>query len=60
MCASGNRHGLVQPALCVGDCDFRMLPAEEYAASMAFPGTCRWRGSKRDRLRAAGNAVPCT
>ncbi|WP_373316619.1 DNA cytosine methyltransferase [Streptomyces hydrogenans] len=61
VCASGNHHGLVVPEAspAVEDCGFRMLQAEEYAAAMAFPGTYRWQGSKRDRVRMAGNAVPC-
>ncbi|WP_314612470.1 DNA cytosine methyltransferase [Streptomyces stackebrandtii] len=59
VCASGNHHGLVEPALSVEDCGFRMLQAHEYAAAMTFPASYRWRGSKRDRVRMAGNAVPC-
>ncbi|GGY61882.1 DNA cytosine methyltransferase [Streptomyces omiyaensis] len=54
-----DRGALVEPALPVEDCGFRMLQAEEYAAAMAFPETYRWQGSKRDRVRMAGNAVPC-
>ncbi|MBB4987133.1 hypothetical protein [Streptomyces nymphaeiformis] len=37
-----------------------MLQAKEYAAAMAFPDTFRWRGSKRGRVRMAGNAMPCS
>ncbi|MFE7547808.1 DNA cytosine methyltransferase [Streptomyces gardneri] len=61
VCASGNHHGLVVPEAspAMETCGFRMLQAQEYAAAMAFPGTYRWRGSKRDRVRMAGNAVPC-
>ncbi|MFF8831299.1 DNA cytosine methyltransferase [Streptomyces sp. NPDC015131] len=59
VCASGNHHGLVAPAAPVlEDCSFRMLSPAEYAAAMAFPDTYRWQGSKRDRVRMAGNAVP--
>ncbi|MFD8117032.1 DNA cytosine methyltransferase [Streptomyces microflavus] len=54
-----DRAALVDPTSIVAeDCGFRMLQAEEYAAAMAFPGTYLWRGSKRDRVRMAGNAVP--
>lgn len=57
--ASGNHHGLVVPERTyqVDDCSFRMLQPEEYAAAMAFPDDYRWMGSKRERVRMAGNAV---
>lgn len=57
--ASGNHHGLVLPErpYRVDDCSFRMLQPQEYAAAMAFPDTYIWQGSKRNRVRMAGNAV---
>ncbi|MBB0232184.1 DNA cytosine methyltransferase, partial [Streptomyces calidiresistens] len=39
------------------DLGFRMLTPTEYAAAMAFPSTYRWQGTKRERVRMAGNAV---
>jgi site-specific DNA-cytosine methylase len=42
----------------VDGCGFRMLTAAEYAAAMEFPDHYKWRGSKRDRVRMAGQAVP--
>lgn len=39
------------------DCTFRMLEPHEIAAGMSFPVDYRWAGSKRDRVRLAGNAV---
>lgn len=41
----------------VDDCLFRMLEFHEVAAGMAFPSDYKWRGSKRDRVKLAGNAV---
>ncbi|WP_037733234.1 DNA cytosine methyltransferase [Streptomyces megasporus] len=41
----------------VEDLRFRMLTPGEYAAAMAFPDTYRWQGTKRERVRMAGNAV---
>lgn len=49
---------LVDMAPAVEDCGFRMLQPEEYAAAMEFPADYLWRGSKRDRVRMAGQAVP--
>lgn len=39
------------------DCTFRMLEPHEIAAGMAFPGDYVWEGTKRERVRLAGNAV---
>jgi DNA (cytosine-5)-methyltransferase 1 len=39
------------------DCTFRMLEPHEIAAGMAFPATYQWEGTKRERVRLAGNAV---
>ncbi len=41
----------------VDDCRFRMLEPHEVAAGMAFPTDYQWQGSKRNRVRMAGNAV---
>jgi len=41
----------------VDDCMFRMLEPAEVAAGMAFPGTYIWEGTRRERVRMAGNAV---
>lgn len=56
--ASGNHHGLLD----VTDddimaCHFRMLEPHEIAAGMSFPLDYKWQGTKRDRVRLAGNAV---
>lgn len=56
--ASGNHHGLVD----VSDddvmaCRFRMLEPHEIALGMAFPADYKWQGTKRERVRLAGNAV---
>lgn len=56
--ASGNHHGLVNITEDdVMACRFRMLEPPEIAAGMAFPTGYRWRGTKRERVRLAGNAV---
>ena len=41
----------------VDDCLFRMLEPHEVAAGMAFPLDYQWLGSRRDRVKLAGNAV---
>lgn len=41
----------------VDDCLFRMLEPHEVAAGMAFPGDYVWQGTRRERVRMAGNAV---
>lgn len=41
----------------VDDCLFRMLEPHEVAAGMAFPGDYIWNGTRRERVRMAGNAV---
>lgn len=41
----------------VDDCLFRMLEPHEVAAGMAFPADYVWRGTRRERVRLAGNAV---
>lgn len=39
------------------DCLFRMLEPHEVAAGMAFPDDYLWEGTRRERVRMAGNAV---
>lgn len=41
----------------VDDCLFRMLEPHEVAAGMAFPTDYLWEGTRRERVRMAGNAV---
>ena len=56
--ASGNHHGLLNITEDdVMACCFRMLEPHEIAAGMAFPSTYLWQGTKRERVRLAGNAV---
>lgn len=56
--ASGNHHGLMSVTEeDVMACRFRMLEPHEIAAGMSFPLDYRWQGTKRERVRLAGNAV---
>ncbi|MFA5552582.1 MAG: DNA cytosine methyltransferase [Trueperaceae bacterium] len=41
----------------VDDCEFRMLQPHEVAAGMAFPDDYIWEGTRRERVKMAGNAV---
>ena len=41
----------------VDDAEFRMFEPHEVAAGMAFPLDYQWLGSRRDRVKLAGNAV---
>ncbi|WP_232676719.1 DNA cytosine methyltransferase [Nocardioides sp. R-C-SC26] len=41
----------------VDDCLFRMLEPHEIAAGMAFPADYQWAGTRRERVKLAGNAV---
>jgi DNA (cytosine-5)-methyltransferase 1 len=41
----------------VDDCLFRMLEPHEVAAGMAFPTDYLWQGTRRERVKLAGNAV---
>jgi DNA (cytosine-5)-methyltransferase 1 len=56
--AGGNHHALVelQPPR-VEDCGFRMLEPHEVAWGMAFPRDYQMLGTKREKVRLAGNAV---
>ncbi len=56
--ASGNHHGLMSVSEeDVMACRFRMLEPHEIANGMSFPRDYRWLGTKRERVRLAGNAV---
>ena len=56
--ASGNHHGLMSVTEDdVMACRFRMLEPHEIASGMSFPRDYRWLGTKRERVRLAGNAV---
>lgn len=53
-----DRYALIdQPAIDPEDCTFRMLEPHEIAAGMSFPLDYLWHGTKRERVRLAGNAV---
>ncbi len=41
----------------VDDCLFRMFEPHEVAGGMAFPISYQWAGTRRERVRMAGNAV---
>lgn len=56
--ASGNHHGLMSVTEDdVMACRFRMLEPHEIANGMSFPRDYRWQGTKRERVRLAGNSV---
>ena len=56
--ASGNHHGILNITEDdVMACRFRMLEPHEIALGMSFPGDYLWQGTKRERVRLAGNAV---
>ena len=53
-----DRYALIdRPAIDPEDCTFRMLEPHEIAAGMSFPLDYLWQGTKRERVRLAGNAV---
>lgn len=43
--------------IAVEDCRFRMLQTHEIQAAMAFPGTYKLTGNKREQVKQLGNAV---
>lgn len=56
--ANGNHHALVdRVSLDVDDVEFRMLEPHEIVAAMAFPSDYVVMGTKRERVKQAGNAV---
>ena len=55
---TGGHQSLLEPTTIEPeDCTFRMLEPHEIAAGMSFPADYIWAGTKRDRVRMAGNAV---
>jgi len=52
-----DRHAVVEPAVDIDDCLFRMLEPHESGRAMAFPDTYLVEGTKTDRQRLYGNAV---
>jgi DNA (cytosine-5)-methyltransferase 1 len=52
-----DRHALVEPAVEIDDCGFRMLEPHEIQAAMAFAAEYVVTGNKRERVRQLGNAV---
>lgn len=52
-----DRLGLVDPAIEVDDCGFRMLEPPEAGLGMGFPSSYLVGGSKRDQVRQYGQAV---
>ena len=64
---TGGHQSLITPGdieaarAMVDDCLFRMFEPHEVAAGMAFPTDYLWSGTRRERVRMAGNAVtpPC-
>ena len=60
---TGGHQSLITPGdlaaaeAMVDDCFFRMLEPLEIAAGMAFPDDYQWQGTRRERVRMAGNAV---
>lgn len=56
--AGGTHHAIAELDVPdIQDCRFRMLEPSEYAAGMAFPSGYLWQGTKRERVKLAGNAV---
>ncbi|MEV6361320.1 DNA cytosine methyltransferase [Nocardia asteroides] len=55
--AAGNHHGLTTLAANLDDCEFRMLEPYEIKRAMAFGADYLMRGSRREQVRLAGNAV---
>lgn len=52
-----DRYGLLDPAIEVDDCGFRMLEPHEIGRAMAFADGYIVLGNKRERVRQYGNAV---
>jgi DNA (cytosine-5)-methyltransferase 1 len=52
-----DHHALVEPAIEVDDCGFRMLEPHEIQGAMAFADEYIVLGNKRERVRQLGNAV---
>ena len=54
---AGHQSLLEPTTIDPNECTFRMLEPHEIAAGMSFPADYKWAGTKRDRVRMAGNAV---
>lgn len=54
---TGHQSVLEPTSIDPEDCTFRMLQPHEIAAGMSFPLDYRWSGTKRQRVKLAGNAV---
>lgn len=52
-----DRAAVVEPAIDLDDCLFRMLEPHEVKAAMAFPASYRAEGTKAELVRLWGNAV---
>lgn len=50
--------GLLQPAVAIEDCFYRMLQPREQASAQRFPLTYRITGNQGEQTMQAGNAVP--
>lgn len=56
--AGGNHNAMADvSAADINACRFRMLRPDEIARGMAFPESYIWHGTKRERVKLAGNAV---
>lgn len=55
--ATRDQHGVLQPAIAVEDCHFRMLTPREAANAQAFPTTYVIHGNSGEQQMQAGNAV---
>ena len=52
-----DRHALVEPAIDVDDCGFRMFEPAEIGRGMAFADDYEVKGTKREKVKLYGNAV---
>ena len=52
-----DRYNLIDPAVPIEDCGFRMLEPAEVGRAMAFTDDYKVLGNKRERVRQYGNAV---
>ena len=57
MTAGGNHHGLLDTAMTVEDCHFRMLGPREHLRAQRFPDDYTVLGNKSEQTKGAGNAV---
>jgi DNA (cytosine-5)-methyltransferase 1 len=52
-----DRYALLEPAIDLDTCGYRMLEPHEVGNAMAFPNSYRVEGTKKDRVKLYGNAV---